>query len=232
METRTQMRIISYNLRKNLAHTELFRLVSVHDPDVLCLQECDGTMLPEHLGDLKLADATKANRLGLALYYRASAYELTATKIYALRKALHDRFFAPAHERLLAAKLTHIDSGEAIAVASFHASPLSASNYLRRKQINAAHEHLREFAPNRPVIMVGDFNYPWFSESLGKTLQRSGFTLTHADEPTYFGYKYVSGHFDFATSTEVQIDRIQSLPQGASDHRPILVHSVDTFSGH
>jgi endonuclease/exonuclease/phosphatase (EEP) superfamily protein YafD len=31
------------------------------------------------------------------------------------------------------------------------------------------------------------------------------------------------GHYDFATSDGFTIDRIQTLPQRSSDHRPILV---------
>ena len=31
------------------------------------------------------------------------------------------------------------------------------------------------------------------------------------------------GHFDFATSRGLEIDKVETLPRGASDHLPILV---------
>ena len=65
------MRVISYNLRKHKASGELMSLARNFGIDVLCLQECDSSDLPDTLGPLHLADYTKGNRLGLAIYYRA-----------------------------------------------------------------------------------------------------------------------------------------------------------------
>ena len=39
----------------------------------------------------------------------------------------------------------------------------------------------------------------------------------------YTRYKFFRGHYDFATSVGFDIARIQTLPQGLSDHLPILV---------
>ena len=68
------MRVISYNLRKHKASGELLALARNHDIDALCLQEVDTSDLPETLGPLHLADVTKGNRLGLAIYYRTSRF--------------------------------------------------------------------------------------------------------------------------------------------------------------
>ncbi len=54
----TVMKVISYNLRKHRAAGELATLVAEHDPDILCLQECDVPALPDRIGGLVLADAT------------------------------------------------------------------------------------------------------------------------------------------------------------------------------
>mgnify|MGYP001549141245 FL=1 len=53
------MRVISYNLRKHRAATELVELVVAHDPDILCLQEVDTTDLPETVEGLSLISSTK-----------------------------------------------------------------------------------------------------------------------------------------------------------------------------
>ena len=217
------IRIASYNLRKNHASSELVALVADHRLDILCLQECDTSDLPPQIGDLVLADATKLNRLGLAIYYRSTRFSANETKTFALKKSLHDRVLTPAHERVIATRMFDADSGKEIVVASFHAAPLTASNSLRRNQIRAAHEALRGLGEGLPSIMVGDFNYPLFKDNLTEHMEKSGYLLTLSDQPTYTRYKIFKGHFDFATSVGITIDKVSTLPRGKSDHLPILV---------
>ena len=44
------MKVVSYNLRKHRAINELAALDERYSPDLMCLQECDTTDLPHHLG--------------------------------------------------------------------------------------------------------------------------------------------------------------------------------------
>ncbi|GGI40154.1 hypothetical protein GCM10010988_27660 [Cnuibacter physcomitrellae] len=217
------LNIVSYNLRKHAAIGEIEKLAEETDVDVLCLQECDSTDLREQVGHLALADYTKANRLGLAIYYRSDAFELQATRLFALRKSMHDRVMAPAHERLLAAKLLDTRTDTEFLVGNFHAAPLTASNSLRRKQIATAHDELRIMGPGVATVMVGDFNYPWFQGNLREVMQETGHVMTRSEGPTYTRYKYFTGHFDFATSVHADVLSVEALPQGGSDHHPILV---------
>jgi endonuclease/exonuclease/phosphatase family metal-dependent hydrolase len=218
-------KIISYNLREHTASGELADIAERYDADVLCLQECDSTDMPDHIGPLTLVDQTKANRLGLAMYLRRDRFEVHRTKVFALRKSLHDRVMAPAHERLLAAHLTDLHTGAEVLVGDFHAAPLTASNSLRRKQIAAAHEGMRTMKAGVPAVMVGDFNYPWFVRGLERKLSTTGYQLTRTNAPTYVRYRYFSGYFDFVTSSGFHIDNIDVLPQGASDHLPISLEA-------
>ncbi|MGB3731846.1 endonuclease/exonuclease/phosphatase family protein [Microbacterium sp.] len=217
------MRLISYNLRKHRAAGELNALVTTHDPDILCLQECDTTLLPDAIGGLGLVRATTGNRLGLAMYLRSNQYRVERVRTIGLKKSLHDRVLKPANERVLGARLLNIDTGRHVVVASFHAAPLTALNSLRRTQIRAGLNALQELAPGMPVLMVGDYNYPVFKESLGQTVREHGYRLTLSDDRTYTRYRVFRGHYDFATSNGFDISRITTLPQGTSDHRPILI---------
>lgn len=217
------MKVISYNLNKHKAAGELTELVNAHDPDILCLQECDVPALPEHIGGLLLADATQSNRLGLALFYRASTFHLQGIRMLGLKKSLHDRIAKPAHERVLAARVRDIDHGRDFIVASFHAAPLTALNSLRRHQIRAALDEVALLGEGLPQLMVGDYNYPLFKESLGQTVRDHGYSLSLSDDHTYTRYRVFRGHFDFATSKGFEIQRITTLPQKSSDHMPILV---------
>lgn len=217
------MKVISYNLRKHRAATELVELVDAYAPDILCLQECDVAALPAEISGLALADATHGNRLGLAVYYRMNTFRLRGIRTIGLKKSLHDRVLKPAHERVLAVHLNDIDDGRDLIVASFHAAPLTALNSLRRNQIRAALTELETIGPDLPILMVGDYNYPVFKENLGQTVRDHGYTLTLSDDRTYTRYRVFKGHYDFATSDGFRIDSIQTLPQRSSDHRPILV---------
>ncbi len=217
------MKVISYNLNKHKAAGELAALVAAHDADVLCLQEARSADIPDEVAGLRLADATARNRLGLAVYYRQNQFTALEVRTLALKKSLHDRVLKPAEERLLGVRLHDIDHGRELIVASFHAAPLTALNSLRRKQIEAALAELASLGEDLPVLMVGDYNYPVFKESLSQKVRAAGYELSLSDSRTYTRSRFFKGHYDFATSVGVDIDSITTLPQGASDHLPILV---------
>lgn len=217
------MKVISYNLRKHRAASELHSLVTGHGPDVLCLQECNSADMPDEIAGLRLADATHGNRLGLAVYYRESMYRAVEVRSIALKKSLHDWVLKPAEERLLGVRLHDIDANADVIVASFHAAPLTALNSLRRHQIRTALAELQDIGNGLPALMVGDYNYPVFKEHLGQRVREQGYELTLSDSRTYTRYRFFRGHYDFATSVGFEIERIRTLPQGLSDHLPILV---------
>lgn len=217
------MRVISYNLRNHRAAGEIPDLVEEHEPDVVCLQEADAAAIPESVGGLRLAEATRGNRLGLAVYYRESAFVVDEVRALAVKKSLHDMVLKPAAERLVGARMREVDSGRSLVVASFHAAPLTAPNSLRRQQIHAAFEELLRLGPGLPSLMVGDFNYPMFKERLGERIREQGFELSLSESRTYTRYRVFRGHFDFATSAGFHIDSVRTLPRGRSDHLPILV---------
>jgi endonuclease/exonuclease/phosphatase family metal-dependent hydrolase len=217
------IRVISYNLRKHTASGELVDLARDFEIDALCLQECDTADLPDTIGDLHLADATKGNRLGLAIYYRRDRFTEIETRTFALKKSLHDRILAPAHERLIGTRVVDNETDHELVIASFHAAPLTASNSLRRNQIHAAHKELLSMGAGLMTLMVGDFNYPFFTKYLLKEMKDAGYELSFSDQQTYTRYKVFRGHFDFATSLGLKIESVETLPRGASDHLPILV---------
>jgi endonuclease/exonuclease/phosphatase family metal-dependent hydrolase len=209
-----------------MASAELGGLAERHDLDLLCLQECDTKLLPAVLGDLKLADATKLNRLGLAIYYRESRFTPLETKTFMLKKSLHDMIASPTHERLIGTRFFDDETGHEFIAASFHAAPLTATNSLRRNQIKAAHAALKEMGEDLPTVMVGDYNYPLFQKGLGKHIGKTGYDLSLSDRRTYTRYKIFTGHFDFVTSVGMTIESVETLPIGASDHLPILVNAA------
>lgn len=194
-----------------------------HEVDLLCLQECDASDLPDVVGDLQMATSTKENRLGLAMYYSRSRFDMVRADSFSLKKSLHDRVLTPAHERLIGAKFLDLETENTLVTGSFHAAPLTASNSLRRHQINAAHAELLSMGDGFATLMVGDFNYPFFTQKLTAHMNESGYDLSLSDRRTYTRGMVFRGHFDFATSRGLDIEKVETLPRGASDHLPILV---------
>jgi endonuclease/exonuclease/phosphatase family metal-dependent hydrolase len=217
------VKVVSYNLRKHRAVNELAALDERYAPDVLCLQEADTTDLPQHLHQLELATSTTGNRLGLAVYYRADRFSFEAVRAFALKKSMHDHLLRPAHERLVGVRLLDHEAQRELMVASFHAAPLTALNSLRRHQIKSALGELQFMGPGLPTLMVGDYNYPLFKDSLAAKVRDYGYDLTLSDSRTYTRYKFFRGHFDLATSVGFDIEKVETLPRGSSDHLPILV---------
>lgn len=220
------MKVISYNLRKHRAATEIAALAEDHELDVLCLQEAEALALPPQVGHMSLVHATERNRLGLAVYVRSDRFHARASRTFELKKSLHDRVLSPAHERLLGVRLHDRDSERDFVVASFHAAPLTALNSLRRHQIHAALEGLRDLGPGLPALMVGDYNYPVFKGRLDTEMRSNGYELNLSDKRTYTRYRMFRGHFDFATSSGLEISSVRTLDRGISDHLPILVEAT------
>jgi hypothetical protein len=54
-------------------------------------------------------------------------------------------------------------------------------------------------------------------------MKDAGYELSLSDRRTYTRYKVFKGHFDFATSLGLEIESVETLPRGASDHLPILI---------
>lgn len=215
------MRVLSYNLLKHRASKELDLLTDQHHPAAFCLQEINVADAPKKIGDLELVIGTEKNRLGLAVYLDTSRFDVLDALSYRLKDAAYDRLAKPAHERLLGVHVKHRKSGAEAVVGSFHASPLTALNAVRRTQIHDGLQRLDQLGSGSPLIMVGDYNYPVFRRRLVQEITSAGYDLVFSDSHTYQS-RLVKGHFDFAVAKNFQVEWVKTLQRGLSDHLPIL----------
>lgn len=219
------MKLISYNLRNHNAATDLAPLAEEHTPDALCLQEADTQRLPQRIGDLELMHATAQTRLGLAVYLRTGRFQPQALQVISLKKCFHDHLMKPGQDRLVMVRALDSKYDRDVVVASFHAAPLTSLNSLRRQQIRSAFAALHEIGPGLPAVMAGDFNYPLFQAGLKKHVGTHGFEMNRSDRGTYSRYRFLRGNYDFAISRGFGVHEVLALPQGRSDHLPILVQT-------
>ena len=217
--------LISYNLWQSRGFRELPDLVTEHRPDLLCLQEVSGVRLPERIGPLRLAITTATNPFRVALYVREERFDIVAASSFRLFRSLHDRLLGYTGERLAAARLHDRLADRELVVGSLHATPLTDPNISRLRQVSDAHRQLRGLGRDLPIVMAGDFNFPVLTSSLRLMAAVQGFRLAQSGTGTYQHHtrKYWRGSFDFATTSRLVVERIVTLPQRASDHKPILI---------
>jgi endonuclease/exonuclease/phosphatase family metal-dependent hydrolase len=220
------VRVISYNLKYHLAYGEVAELAQNYQADVVCLQECHTAALDHNIGKWQLAGKAASGRrsYGLAIYVDRRRFEILRVSSFALPPSLYERLILARSERLIVAKLYDRATKSAVSVASFHAAHLLASNHIRRLQVQAALSVLLSSSQDHPVIMVGDYNYPFFVKGLLGTVTQAGGDLALSDKPT-FRNRFLTGYFDFAVSARVNELQVTTLPNGASDHMPILVEA-------
>lgn len=218
------LKLISYNIEKHKAVKELSSLIKATRATSICIQEAKTESLPKNIEGLELVASTPQNRLGLAIYADLKSYQLIDVFTKGFKKTLHDRIAAPANDRLLGAVLSHKETGQLSVLASFHASPLTSLNKHRRQQIQESLQAIDKIAPDSPFIMAGDYNYPLFRQGLNKSLKDAGYDVTFSNSGTY-QKSIFRGHFDFITSRGYSIESVNTLPQGSSDHLPILISS-------
>lgn len=214
--------ILSYNLWRNRAADELEPLVDFEGVDLLFVQEARTEFLPDAIGALSRLAATDNGRLGLAVYGLSDRFVVEEDKIDRLSRSVSDRVCTPTPERLVAARLFDRFSGRRFVVGSFHASPLTAGNRLRRRQIRQAHSLLDALGGGLPTLLIGDFNYPVGLGALRRMLAATGHTLSHAKADTYRRFGILRGRFDLVAARGLLVGPVRVLPRGKSDHLPIV----------
>jgi len=213
--------LLSYNLNFNIAYPELTELAQTHTAELVCLQECYSDSLTDTIAGLALAAKTTTGKLGLAIYCDSSRFTIIGSSSIPICLSTYERLYMQDRERLLVAELFDNVNQQYLFVASFHATHFVAPNSLRRKQLSTALEILNTLSREHPVVLAGDFNYPFFHNKLKQTAQKFNYTLRTTHEPTFDGRKF-RGRFDMAATTRME-SSVQALPFGLSDHAPILM---------
>ncbi len=214
--------IMSYNLNFHTAYSEIEQLADSYETDVVCLQECRVDKISSQVGKLILGAVTERGNQGLVTYYNPDRLSVQAVRSLPLQRSLYEWLVPEKRERLLATTFVSYAFNSTIAVANVHATHLVASNHLRRSQVRSAIRQIKAHNADMPLVMVGDYNYPFFKNGLRREVGAHGCTLSMSDQPTYRA-KIFNGHFDYAATKGVFVNKLSVLPFGRSDHAPILL---------
>ena len=215
--------MISYNLWHGRAQPELAALAQAHDPDVLCVQEARAATLPQRISGMRLAVATASNRLGVAMYVKESRLRVERAQTFRLTTSRHDRLVGGTDHRMAGARVRDLLVGRDLVLGSFHATPFTDSNAVRRQQVDDAHAGLEKLGPGLPSVLAGDYNHPILLFMLGRHLRRQGLTLVRPPTGTFHKERsLMRGKFDVAAVSQLVVTDAVTLPQAASDHKPVL----------
>lgn len=217
-----QISILTYNIFLNRAYEETAKIIKKYRPDIVCVQECSTSVAQQRLEFLELADKASNANSGLAAYYNPTKFELISTKSYELPKSIYEKRDDRTRVRQQIIELKHKRTGKVIFVSNIHLVHLVAPNSSRRRQLVNALNNLAEQAGTNPKIVMGDFNYPFFSKSLEAIFQQFGLfetgksigDKTHKTRGKFDRIILSKGHW-----TE---DSYKVLDFGKSDHAPIL----------
>jgi exodeoxyribonuclease III len=172
---------------------------------------------------MQRAIATSKNRLGVAVYVKTSRLELESAETFQLTVSRHDRLVGGTDHRLAAVRVHDRQADRALVFGSFHATPFTDSNAARRRQVDDAHAALEKLGPGLPSVLAGDFNHPILLFMLGLHLKRQGLSLARTATTTFHkDGSIMRGKFDVAAVSHLVVTEAVTLPQGASDHLPVL----------
>ncbi len=109
--------------------------------------------------------------------------------------------------------------GEPLRIINTH---LSLSRRGRKRQLDMIRQFSLE-APERHSIVMADFNCTPDSEGLIRLCEESGLTLPDDPPLTYPNWRPRRAIDHILISNRLQLDDIQALPFGVSDHAPLAV---------
>lgn len=173
--------ILTYNTLFSDAVVGLKKICSSQHPDIICLQEVvttDTTFKQVELLGYKLADYSNAfikyGRIyGVATFYNPEKFSFHDSKIIFLKFGIMEfiayilRVFRTGKKArtVLRTELICSKTKTKITIYNIHLSTYG-TNSLRLKQITTTLNDVREGDRGQPMIITGDFNYPYGRKKL------------------------------------------------------------------
>lgn len=185
-----KLSVLSYNVYFNNAYPLLLSICKKYKPDIICLQEVACTKENVQIfqkANYRLAGySTSFNKhgkiYGVATYYNNKKLILSShTKTY-LPRSIYEwglniiRLFRSKNQPRSALKCTFKSlskSSNKITIINTHLS-VHGTNSIRNKQLNSIFVSASKLH-NSPLIIVGDFNYPYGRKKLENLANEYGF---------------------------------------------------------
>ncbi|MFO0703436.1 MAG: endonuclease/exonuclease/phosphatase family protein [Patescibacteria group bacterium] len=230
--------VITYNVRFNHALCDVPQIIKDHSPDVICLQEV--ALGKKHSyrelfpGYTLAATSNSFYRIGKtygqANFYKTEKFYQVGSRGIYLPKTYYEvlltTFTRKGPRTALCTDLIFRDTFKTVSICNLHLTALVATNSARNKQLSEALDEL-DFMPDEPVVVLGDFNYPFRKRGLEKVMVEYG--LSEATSNLTYTYtplmKFIKERlkFDFVLYRCLQKAQSTLLDDyKKSDHYPVL----------
>lgn len=230
--------LLTYNVLFNKASVELQEIFKISRPDIFCLQELetdDSNLKKLEEFGYKLADFSnsfiKFGRIfGVATYYDPARFEFIESKSIKLPFTIYEIIliiFKGGNKPRTVLRTDFIDkkSRKKFTVYNLHYS-VWATNQGRNKQMR---ETLNNIDPgdSRPIIVAGDFNYPYGRKKFEEIFKVYGFkeatnNLFFTLETKLFGLFSIKLKDDYVLYRKIKLIKTKRISYKKSDHYPII----------
>ena len=180
--------VLTYNVKFNSALPDVTKIISTHAPDVICLQEVmigkkqsyrelfPGYNLAATSGSFYRIGKT----YGQATFYKKDTFFQVGSRSVFLPKTYYEialtLFTRKGPRTALLTDLVFRSNLQPISICNLHLTALVATNQARNKQLKEAFDELDLATDSEidPVVILGDFNYPFRKKGLEKIMTAYG----------------------------------------------------------
>lgn len=230
--------LLTYNVLFNSALTNFEKVISQSHPDIICLQEIDTN--EENLRKVerhgyKLADFSNSfikfgKVYGLATFYNPTTLEFIESATLTLPRSYYEFFLLILRggnnpRTVLRTKFRHKTNHKILTVYNLHLTAWG-TNGIRVKQIKATLDDILT-STKEPVIIAGDFNYPYQRKQFEEIIAQHG--LSEATNNLYLTFegkflKFFPIRFklDYILYKNIDLVKTDRMVARDSDHYPIL----------
>ncbi|OGK15339.1 hypothetical protein A2774_03335 [Candidatus Roizmanbacteria bacterium RIFCSPHIGHO2_01_FULL_39_12c] len=198
--------LLTYNVLYNKAFLQIEKILNKFKPDIICLQEVETS--GKNLGRLekfgyKLADfsnsfITFGKIYGIATYFKPDKLKLIKSQSFYLPKSIYEMIITlkkilKGGSKPRTILRTHfLRNKKHVSIYNLHLS-LQGINRTRAKQLKIILEQSLE-SNDRPVIIIGDFNYlPYRRRGLENLMKNYGFK--EATKKIYYTVRFPERKF-------------------------------------
>lgn len=231
--------LLSYNLLYNRAHHNLDKVLSSIKPDILCVQEistAEANLKHVEQYGYKLADYSnsfvkKDLILGVATFYNPKAFSFTDSRSFDLPRSVYEfmRFVVSnnlSRRTVLKTEFSTKKGGKRVTIYNLHLPPF-ATNNVRDKQIKNTFEEMQLAKKTAPVVISGDFNYPYgrrkFEQMIHKyKLQEATNNIFYTLETRILRVLSIKLKLDYILYKNIAHISTEKVQMRHSDHFPIL----------
>lgn len=230
---------LTYNLHYNKALPTIHMILEQHAPDILMFQEMriDEKYFEHILGmGYEIAEVSNSFRrgkkiFGVATFYNPHEFELVRSQTFHLPSSFYQHLTYLVQQKrtprtvLKTEFVSKKDSSLMLTTYNMHLTPV-ATNSLRMKQLFNTFDD-PNLTKDQPIIVAGDFNYPYGRKNLESVLAEYGLTeatanLSHTHKQKVLGVIPLKLKLDYVFFKNLTFSANELLEHPHSDHFPII----------